>query len=926
MKSIEFPVIHGLWWVLAIAAVLRPAEAAWSATDPTLQVGLARTSQSVIVSWVGAGTVPYQVEVSSNLTVWTNVGLVMTGTGSQLSFINSSISQSREFFRVKRVFPAAPGSAVFNPATGLLTIVGDALHTVINVVNDGTGVIVINGGAIPITGGVATISNTVLIQVLGSTGDDQITVGNSLPPAHLFGGDGDDIIMGGSGNDLIVGGPGKDTLTGRQGSDIIYLDGNDSVVWNPGDGSDLVEGQGGNNTLVFNASNASENIALSANGSRLRLTRDVGAITMDVNGVETVNIQALGGVDNLTVNSLAGTSVTRVNIDLAAIGGTGDAQPDTVTINGTASPDTFNVSANGDAVEVTGLGALVHVIGAELANDRVAVTGVGGDTVNVNGTAGADTMQILPSPVAGYARVVASGFTAPVDVIGALTLSVNGLGGPDTIMGANGLATLGIPLVLDGGDGDDIIAGGDGNDTIIGGADNDTVSGGRGNDVIFLGDGNDTCTWNPGDGSDTVEGQVGNDTLIFNGSNVSENIALSANGSRLRLTRDVGAITMDVNGVETVNIQALGGADNLTVNSLAGTSVTRVNIDLAVTGGTGDAQPDTVTINGTASSDTFNASANGNAVDITGLGALVHVIGAELANDRVAVTGVGGDTVNVNGTAGADTMQILPSPVAGYARVVTSGFTAPVDVIGALTLAVNGLGGPDTIMGANGLATLGIPLVLDGDDGEDLIAGGDGHDTIIGGADNDTVSGGRGNDVIFLGDGNDTCTWNPGDGSDTVEGQVGNDTLVFNGSNVTENIALSANGTRLRLTRDVGAITLDVNGVETVNIQALGGADNLTVNSLAGTSVTRVNIDLAATGGTGDGQPDTVTINGTPAPDTINLSANAGAVVASGLAAQVQIAHPEVANDTLIINGLEGIDSFGLGAGVTSLIGVILNQ
>ena len=89
-----------------------------------------------------------------------------------------------------------------------------------------------------------------------------------------------------------------------------------------------------------------------------------------------------------------------------------------------------------------------------------------------------------------------------------------------------------------------------------------------------MGAGDDTFVWNPGDGSDTVEGQGGNDTMQFNGSNVNENIDLSANGSRLRLFRDVGNVTMDVNGVEQVNVNALGGADTITVNDLTGTDVT----------------------------------------------------------------------------------------------------------------------------------------------------------------------------------------------------------------------------------------------------------------------------------------------------------------------------------------------------------------
>src|SRR5207247_8272317 len=134
---------------------------------------------------------------------------------------------------------------------------------------------------------------------------------------------------------------------------------------------------------------------------------------------------------------------------------------------------------------------------------------------------------------------------------------------------------------------------------------NDVITGGRGNDVVFLGAGNDTFVWNPGDGSDTVEGQGGLDTLQFNGANVSEHIDLSANGSRLRFFRDVGNVTMDVNGVEQVNVAALGGADTLTVNDLSGTGVTDVNLDLAGTpgSGTGDGQADTVIVNGTAHAD-----------------------------------------------------------------------------------------------------------------------------------------------------------------------------------------------------------------------------------------------------------------------------------------------------------------------------------
>src|SRR5262249_59586523 len=96
-------------------------------------------------------------------------------------------------------------------------------------------------------------------------------------------------------------------------------------------------------------------------------------------------------------------------------------------------------------------------------------------------------------------------------------------------------------------------------------------------DVVFMGDGDDTFIWNPGDGNDTVEGEGGTDTMIFSGANIGEHIDLTANGSRLRFTRDVANIVMDLDGVERVEFDARGGADPVTVNDLTGTAVRRAD-------------------------------------------------------------------------------------------------------------------------------------------------------------------------------------------------------------------------------------------------------------------------------------------------------------------------------------------------------------
>ena len=45
----------------------------------------------------------------------------------------------------------------------------------------------------------------------------------------------------------------------------------------------------------------------------------------------------------------------------------------------------------------------------------------------------------------------------------------------------------------------------------------------------------------------------------------------------MRFTRDVANITMDLNDVEHIKFNALGGADNITVGDLAGTDVTQVD-------------------------------------------------------------------------------------------------------------------------------------------------------------------------------------------------------------------------------------------------------------------------------------------------------------------------------------------------------------
>jgi hypothetical protein len=167
---------------------------------------------------------------------------------------------------------------------------------------------------------------------------------------------------------------------------------------------------------------------------------------------------------------------------------------------------------------------------------------------------------------------------------------------------SNGSFTDSIPTTIAGGNGDDTLEGGQGVETFRGGNGDDFVDGGKGNDRADLGRGDDTFRWDPGEGSDAIDGESGRDTMVFNGaSNVPETVTMSANGGRLIFSRQPGNVTMNTDGVEIVDFNALGNTDDITVNDLTGTDVTQVNIDLAkeLGGNAGDGVVDNVVVNGT---------------------------------------------------------------------------------------------------------------------------------------------------------------------------------------------------------------------------------------------------------------------------------------------------------------------------------------
>ncbi len=554
------------------------------------------------------------------------------------------------------------------------------------------------------------------------------------------------------------------------------------------------------------------------------------------------------GADSLTGGSAADLLFGQAGNDtLLGKGGSdllfGGSEQD-VLIGGDGDDQAFGESGNDRLVWNPGDDTDLNEGGADI------------DTIEVNGGNGAEAFTVTANGTrVRFDRVNPAPFS--LDIGTAENLVVNANGGDDSFSATGNLAAL-IKITVDGGAGDDTILGSNGIDLLLGGDGDDFIDGQQGNDVALMGAGDDVFQWDPGDGSDVVEGQADTDSMLFNGSAANELFDASANGGRVRFTRNVGTIVMDINDVEGIDVNALGGSDSITINDLAGTDLVELNTNLAgvLGGAAGDGQPDTVIVNGTGGNDIIDIFGSGTSISVIGLPVLVTLANAEGVNDSLVV----------NGLAGND------------------GVTASTLVAGIVKLTVDGGADNDTILGSQG---------------SDVLLGGDGDDFIVGR---------QGNDLVLMGIGDDAFQWDPGDGSDTVEGQAGTDSMLFFGSAASENIDISANGGRVRFFRDVASVTMDLDDVEQIDFRALGGTDNVVVGDLSGTDTTQIGLDLRGPGGGGDGQADTVTVNGTNGDDTFGAAGDAGGVHVFGLHTAVNIFHQEQANDRLTLNALGGAD------------------
>ena len=381
----------------------------------------------------------------------------------------------------------------------------------------------------------------------------------------LAGSDGDDIIVGGDGNDLVRGRDGNDRLIGSRGNDFVFGEnGNDLIIHNEGDGSDLLEGGLGRDTVQITTADSSTQ---SFSPSRLNSIVTEFGIEAEILGVdktildgttEPINdtdhvdlsnvpsllasnsnngnkVQLVRSLRDMGLHDNLGSDVIRSIASLNKVKRANHEQNDDGSQVGLTTAheelETFTVSdgsSGGDEITMKTFGRSARV---ERVNfDQFALnigssevidlrTRGGDDRVTINDLSGVQDLQtVVVDTDRGDDVINASNLDA------AFALIARGGEGADILFGGSGndvlLGEEGRDIIIanggndfvSGGDGNDILISGDGNDVILGADGNDVLSGGRGNDILLAGDDNDTL--NGGADVDFLDGGSGQDSAI----------------------------------------------------------------------------------------------------------------------------------------------------------------------------------------------------------------------------------------------------------------------------------------------------------------------------------------------------------------------------------------------------------------------------
>jgi Ca2+-binding RTX toxin-like protein len=429
-------------------------------------------------------------------------------------------------------------------------------------------------------------------------------------------GAGQHVLTGGRDNNQIVGLNGGSLFSGGRGNDFLTGDGGgNTYLYGAGDGSDTItdnskaNGFMAANTLRFGAGISSADITLGIGSLLIRAGNSPdnvihieGFTPDDVLAQKTIDrfefadgsvlsyaqllergfdLTGNSGNDVLTgtnigdrIDGMGGDDILRGGAgDDAMLGGAGDdillggAGNDTLiggsgsdALYGGAGDDTLQVAVDGNwsaafaafnagSPGQTGSGELVNISGKARLFDLL--DGGSGDDL-LQGTSGNDGIflddDFSPLPVVMGPRVVGIEAIRTGDGDDVVDLTSNRYAYGNLLLdGGNGNDVLWASAgndAIEGGSGIDRLYGGAGGDLLAGGTDDDTLNGASGADLLIGGAGNDTITsgagddliaFNQGDGFDTIDVDAGNKTLTLGGGIAYGDLTLRKNGFDLVL-------------------------------------------------------------------------------------------------------------------------------------------------------------------------------------------------------------------------------------------------------------------------------------------------------------------------------------------------------------------------------------------------------
>ncbi len=440
---------------------------------------------------------------------------------------------------------------------------------------------------------------------------------------------------------------------------------------------------------------------------------------------------------------------------------------------------------------------------------RLLSSTLNGSVLNINGTAGNDTIDVtIVNPGSGgpdYLVKVTGDADAMFPVANVTVFDIAGGDGNDSITVASNIS---IGAVMHGDNGNDTLLGGGGGDDMHGDDDDDLLDGGLGGDTLDGGTGIDTLDYRSrtaalnitldGVQNDGVSGELdevdSTIDIIYGGSG---NDRIDATGSPANSRAWYGNAGNDTligaDGGDRLN----GGAGNDSLRGMGGDDLLNgtTGNDYMSGGGGSDTltyynlnTPVSVSLGTAANNGPKGESDNLSADDIESLDGsqgsdLLQGSSTTSANERISGNG-GNDTINgmngndfliggsgkdvLNGGNGNDTLQGQTSgdkytggngiDTVRYAEK-TVGVTATIG-----TGAVNGTTGEGDTIAAD-------VEILEGGSGNDSLTGSAAANTLIGNAGNDTLVGLAGADSLIGGIGSDSILG--GDGVDTIEGLDG---------------------------------------------------------------------------------------------------------------------------------------------------------